>query len=324
MDYVRLASGLPPSSRLGFGCGSIMGRIGRAQSLRAIDAAYDAGVTHFDVAPLYGYGEAEALLGSALRGRRDRVVIASKYGLAPTRAASLLRGLKPLAQRVAAAVPGLRPLIRASVGTARAGDRFSPKAAEESLKKSLRALNTDYLDILLLHDGGAADLSAELTEFLRGQAAAGTIRAFGLASGIDTITELIARHGDELLYQFANSVCRRNTERLPPGEARFIGHSPFHGADHLRALLAARPGGMRLPDGRPIGAGDIHRLMLGYALTVDSVAVVLCSMLDPNHLRDNLSAVERPAFTPAEIAGFGRVVRALQPEDAARPGSPRS
>src|SRR5712691_9945935 len=131
MEYVRLAPGLAPSSRLGFGCGSVMGRIGRAASLRAIAAAFDAGISHFDVARLYGYGEAEALLGEAVRGRRDRVVIASKFGLAAPRAGVALRGLKPIAQKIAAAVPGLRPLIRSAVGGAgRDPDRFSAAAAK--------------------------------------------------------------------------------------------------------------------------------------------------------------------------------------------------
>ncbi len=131
MDYVRLAPNLPLSSRLGFGCGSVMGRVGRAQSLRAIASAVDAGVTHFDVARLYGYGEAEAVLGEALRGRRDRVVIASKFGLVPTRAASALRGLKPLVQRVVAGLPVLRPLVRSIVGTARRADRLTAATVAE-------------------------------------------------------------------------------------------------------------------------------------------------------------------------------------------------
>ncbi|HXC29464.1 MAG TPA: aldo/keto reductase, partial [Stellaceae bacterium] len=108
MDYLTLAPGLPPSSRLGFGCGGVMGRVGRAQSLRAIAAALDGGITHFDVARLYGYGEAEALVGEALKGRRDKVVIASKFGLTAPRAAGALRALKPMAQQLAARVPGAR------------------------------------------------------------------------------------------------------------------------------------------------------------------------------------------------------------------------
>src|ERR1700749_4540466 len=112
MDYLTLAPGLPASSRLGFGCGGVMGRVGRTQSLRVIAAALDGGITHFDVARLYGYGEAEALVGEALAGKRDKVVIASKFGLTAPRAAGALRALKPIAQKLAASVPGARSVMR--------------------------------------------------------------------------------------------------------------------------------------------------------------------------------------------------------------------
>src|SRR5262249_26768706 len=120
MDYVTLASGLPASSRLGFGCGSVMGRIGRAPSQRAIAAALDAGVTHFDVARSYGYGDPEALVGEGLQGGREKVVIASKFGLNPPRSAGALRALKPIARQIAAAVPGARNAMRSLSGGASA------------------------------------------------------------------------------------------------------------------------------------------------------------------------------------------------------------
>jgi aryl-alcohol dehydrogenase-like predicted oxidoreductase len=309
MEYVRLSAGLPPSSRLGFGCGSVMGRIGRAASLRAIRAALDSGITHFDVARLYGYGEAEALLGEALRGRRDRVVIASKFGLAPPRASRALRGLKPLAQKIVVAVPALRPLVRSAVGGAERGsDRFSAAAAKASLEASLTALGTDYLDILFLHEGGAADLGDELLEFLDRQVAAGTIRTYGAASGIDAVVELMRAHGERLVYQFGNSVALPNARRLPPAERTYIGHSPFAGVDKVIAWLTMRAAPPRLPSGQEVQPADLHRLMLGYALGDPSVGVVLCSMLDPAHLRANLAVVEQPSFTPQDIAAFATAV----------------
>jgi aryl-alcohol dehydrogenase-like predicted oxidoreductase len=313
VEYLRLAPGLPPSSRLGFGCGSVMGRVGRAQSLRAIAAACDAGINHFDVARLYGYGEAEALLGEALRGRRDRVVLASKFGLVPTRAAVALRGLKPLVQALVARVPGVRPLIRAAVGTARTAGGLTAAAAEASLHESLRALNTDYLDILFLHDGAAADLTPELVGFFETQIAAGTIRAWGVASGIETVAELLPIHDGDILYQFGNSVCLRNAECLPPAAGSCISHNPFLGADRLITALREYPEAFCLPDGRAIATGDIHPLMLGYALAAERIGVVLCSMLDPAHLRANVAAAERPAFNAAEIAAFAASVRAVEP-----------
>lgn len=298
MDYVTLAPGLPPSSRLGFGCGSVMGRVGRNESLRAIGATLDAGITHFDVARLYGYGEAEALLGRALRGRRDRVVIASKFGLQAPRAASALRRLKPLAQRAVGMVPGLRPLLRSAIGTAtHTADRFSVAAARASLGASLAALGTDYLDILLLHDCRPDDLTPELVAFLEAQVASGKIRAFGAATDIEAICPIEAAHGDGLIYQFANSAAAPDAERLPPRRRRIIAHSPFRGIDRVRAKITAPAG------------GEPHKLMLACALSAPNVAVVLCSMLDPTHLRSNLAAVERPEFTPTELAAFAKVAR---------------
>jgi aryl-alcohol dehydrogenase-like predicted oxidoreductase len=277
MDYRTLAPGLPPSSRLGFGCGSVMGRVGRAPALRAIAAALDSGITHFDVARLYGYGEAEALLGEVLKGRRDRVVIASKFGLQATRAAGALRALKPIAQQLAATIPGARGVLRSLVGVAaQPADRFSVVSAQTSLDRSLAALKTDYLDILFLHDCAASDLGEELLGFLDAQVAAGKIRAFGVATDIAAVVPLAAAHGDRLIYQFPNSVFAPNTERLPESARRVVTHSPFFGAERLRPRT------------------DAHRTLLAHALAAPGVAVVLCSMLDEAHLRANIAAVEHP------------------------------
>jgi D-threo-aldose 1-dehydrogenase len=295
MEYVTLAPGLPPSSRLGFGCGSVMGRVGRVDSLRAIAAARDAGISHFDVARLYGYGEAEALLGEALRGQRHQMVIASKFGLSASSRAAALRGLKPIAQKLAAAVPGARALLRALIGGAvQVPDRFSPASAQASLEQSLAALKTDYLDILFLHDCGVADVTDELLGFLDRQVEAGKVRAYGAATAIEAVQALCAAHGDRLLYQFANSLFTRNVEHLP-GAAHCITHSPFSGADRLGPALARHPG---------LSRGDIHHAMLAYALTAPSAGVVLCSMLDPAHLHANLAVVEHPKLTAADIAAL--------------------
>jgi len=272
MDYVTLAPGLPASSRLGFGCGSVMGRVSRRESERAIAAALDHGITHFDVARAYGYGEAEALLGAVLKGRRDRVVIASKFGLAAPSGSGALRRLKPLAQGLVAAVPGVRPILRSALGAnVRAADRFSATAATTSLDQSLAALATDYLDILFLHDCDADDLTDELTAFLDAQVAAGKIRAYGVATSLEAVAALERRRAETMLYQFANSLAFRNAETLAGGTRRFITHSPFSGADRL---------------------GTPHRRMLEWALAQPNVAVVLCSMLDGAHLRANLAVAE--------------------------------
>ena len=254
-----------------------MGRVGRAPSLRAIEMALDAGITHFDVARSYGYGEAEALVGAALHGKRDKVVVASKFGLNPPRSAGALRALKPIAQQVAATIPGARGVLRSLVGGASAAaDRFSVAAAETSFNQSLAALKTDYLDILFLHDCGADDLSDELVGFLDAQIAAGKIRAYGVATDIDTVVALHQMHGGRLIYQFANSLAVRNAERVAGSGCRIVAHSPFSGADNFNGTAG----------------GDVHRAMLRHALSAAGVDVVLCSMLSEAHLRSNLKIVE--------------------------------
>jgi aryl-alcohol dehydrogenase-like predicted oxidoreductase len=67
-------------SVVGLGCNNFGWRIDAEQSRSVVDAALDSGVTLFDTAESYGGGESEVFLGRALRGRRDEVVIATKFG----------------------------------------------------------------------------------------------------------------------------------------------------------------------------------------------------------------------------------------------------
>jgi aryl-alcohol dehydrogenase-like predicted oxidoreductase len=68
-------------SVVGLGCNNFGGRIDEAATFAVVDAAIDAGVTFFDTADIYGnQGGSEELIGRALEGRRDRVVLATKWG----------------------------------------------------------------------------------------------------------------------------------------------------------------------------------------------------------------------------------------------------
>jgi aryl-alcohol dehydrogenase-like predicted oxidoreductase len=67
-------------SVVGLGCNNFGRRVDEAGTRAVVDAALDAGVTFLDTADIYGSGESETLLGRVLRGRRDRVVLATKFG----------------------------------------------------------------------------------------------------------------------------------------------------------------------------------------------------------------------------------------------------
>ncbi|HSL58965.1 MAG TPA: aldo/keto reductase [Acidimicrobiales bacterium] len=68
-------------SVVGLGCNNFGMRIDEAATQRVVDAAIDAGVTYFDTADVYGGTRSEEFLGRALAGRRDQVVVATKFGM---------------------------------------------------------------------------------------------------------------------------------------------------------------------------------------------------------------------------------------------------
>src|SRR4051794_39645659 len=140
-------------SVLGFGCGSVMGRVGREQSLAAMGAAWDAGVNVFDVARSYGFGEAEGLLGEFLRGRRSEAVVVTKFGIVPARSrtTAVKSRLKPLVRRGLRYVPQARHLVQRVTARDSTPGQFSVGVLRSSLEQSLRELRTDYVDVLLMH-----------------------------------------------------------------------------------------------------------------------------------------------------------------------------
>jgi aryl-alcohol dehydrogenase-like predicted oxidoreductase len=111
-------------SVVGLGCNNFGGRLGVDQTRAVVDAAIDEGITLLDTAEMYGQdGGSELALGEVLRGRRDKVVLATKFGHQ-----AVDMGYGP-----AAGAKGGRNYIRLAV------------------EKSLTRLRTDYIDLYQLH-----------------------------------------------------------------------------------------------------------------------------------------------------------------------------
>src|SRR5215472_16079678 len=111
-------------SVVGLGCNNFGGRIDVQRTRAVVDAAIDVGITFFDTAEMYGKdGGSELALGEVLGSRRDKVVLATKFGHQ-----KVDMGYGP-----AAGAKGGRNYIRLAV------------------EKSLRRLRTDYIDLYQLH-----------------------------------------------------------------------------------------------------------------------------------------------------------------------------
>src|SRR5260221_4968652 len=85
MRHVEFAPLSRTVSVAGFGCASLGSRVDAKRGTAALARAFDAGITWFDVAPSYGDGQPEGLLGKYLASKRSQVVICTKSGYVPAR-----------------------------------------------------------------------------------------------------------------------------------------------------------------------------------------------------------------------------------------------
>lgn len=140
-----------------------------ANAIRAIHAALDAGITCIDTAPSYGMGHSELLVGQALRGRRDGVIIATKCGMRWDRT----EGQKQLDTTMNDGTPCT--LYR----------NGRPDAIIEECEQSLKRLETDVIDLYQIHWPDSTWPLEDTMEALLSLKAAGKIRAIGV-SNFDT------------------------------------------------------------------------------------------------------------------------------------------
>jgi D-threo-aldose 1-dehydrogenase len=266
------------TSRVGFGTGGLL-RIGSARRRQnTLAAAFASGITHFDTAPLYGFGESERALGRFLRGRRNKVTLTTKFGLRASPLAARLAVFQGAARRALELFPALRRAAVRNAGALSTPPSFSLATVRDSLENSLRALRTDYVDFYLAHQASADALpDDELVAWLEDAKRAGKIRAFGVATDFDWLLPVLQRRPQlSQVVQFDSDLTRHNVAAIDgPGRVLitygFIGralavcrerlarraHPTFGPADDdelggllLRATVLANPQGLVLMQSR--------------------------------------------------------------------------
>ena len=178
--------------RLGFGCAGLMRSASGRRRQRLLGEAFEQGIRHFDVARMYGLGAAERELGRFARRRRERITIATKFGIDASGPAARLARLQAPARAAVARLPALRAGLKRRDHAFQRPRSYDAALARESLETSLRALGTDYVDIFFIHDPRPRD-QVEMTEL--GQALeelrrAGYLRAWGVAGEAEPCMQL--------------------------------------------------------------------------------------------------------------------------------------
>lgn len=147
-------------NRIGFGAwqlnNPLWGEMSYQAGIDLVKAALSKGINFFDTAPGYGSGQSEIILGQAIQGQREHVVINTKVG-------------------------------HLADGTS----DFSVSSLEQQVRASLKRLHTDYIDSVILHNPDRSILAGKTSHFdkLRELKAQGLIRAFGVS--IDTYEDLM-------------------------------------------------------------------------------------------------------------------------------------
>src|SRR5690348_14253397 len=137
------------TSIVGLGCNNFGRRLDIQATRQVVDSAIDAGVTFFDTADIYGRGESEEQLGQLLEGRRDQVVLATKFGM--------------------------------DMGDGK-GPRGSREYIRQAVENSLRRLRTDVIDVYWYHRPDGETPIAETLGALHELVTAGTVRAIGASN----------------------------------------------------------------------------------------------------------------------------------------------
>jgi aryl-alcohol dehydrogenase-like predicted oxidoreductase len=191
------------ASIVGLGCNNFGRRVNLDGTRAVVDAAIEHGITFFDTADIYGgAGRSEELLGEVLEGRRDQVVLATKFGMD--------MGDGP-------------------------GPRGSREYIQHAVEGSLRRLRTDVIDYYWYHEPDGETPVSETLETLDGLVRAGKVRAIGASNFTAQLIEEAARVAAErgltpfTAIQNEYSLFVRDAERdvLPMCERLGLGFVPY-------------------------------------------------------------------------------------------------
>lgn len=184
-------------SAIGMGCWAIggpfwhegwvgYGDVDDAESVRAIHAGLDMGVTFFDTSDAYGAGHSERILGKALSGRRSEVVIATKFGYVPDEEN--------------------RRIV---------GENASPAYIRQACEASLQRLKTDYIDLYQFHiHDYDLNKASEVCDVLESLVENGKIRWYGWSTSSPDAVRVFSHGSHFVAAQFGMNLLRSDPGML--------------------------------------------------------------------------------------------------------------
>ncbi len=289
MDVVRPSPGNVQLSRIGLGCGRLAGGASTRSSAKIVEAALACGVTHFDVAPSYGLGLAEAVLGQVL-GSTKGVTIATKAGIPRPRSRLLKSFARELLRPAVRMAPWLKSrLVAASASNTPTQDRFRADLIQASLFESLTELKRENVDIFLLHEP-LMHIEPTLQHLVSGLVDAQKIGMFGVGTeaGLDAMpafgsvaqyrwSPTAQSHTDDHRLHIQHGLLRHFLPRLSRFAKSLKPEASANLSDDLNLDLADE--------------GRLGSVLLTLALSIDPDAVFLISSNNPRRISDITNSV---------------------------------
>lgn len=278
---------------IGLGCMSLGTEEQKAVAL--IHEALERGVNFLDTADLYDGGRNEELVGKAIQGRRDRVVLATKVGNRR--------------------IPGQEGWVWDA----------SKTYILSAVKDSLRRLGTDYIDLYQLHGGTIDDPIDETIEAFEQLKREGVIREYGISSiRPNVICEYAARSSIvSVMNQYSIVDRRAEEEALPLLQEKgisVIARGPL-ASGALAAHREPAKGVLDYELGELIALREqlqplvtpersLTQLAIRYSLSHPAVAVAIPGASSREQLLQNLAAADVPELTAEEVQTIRRVSKA--------------
>lgn len=327
MLYRKLGATNIEISTVGFGAwaigGWMWGGTDEGQAIQAIHAASDQGINLIDTAPAYGFGRSEEIVGRAIAGRRDRVVLATKCGLIWDREEGQFFFHSDRYGAVSG--PAEKKIYRC----------LRPASIRAELEASLRRLGTDYVDLYQTHWQDPTTPIAQTMEALVDLKEKGKIRAIGVSNAslddlnaygpIDTdqerysLLERAVQTGGSLDY------CRRHqigvlayspldngllTGKIRPD--REYGRGDLRKTNPRFQPAAVRQTNAMLEGIRPIAERhgvSIAQVVIAWTISQPGITSALCGARNPQQAAENAAAAQVP-LAPEELRAIGEAVHA--------------
>lgn len=289
------------------------GEVDDRESIRAIHAGLEAGVNFFDTAANYGAGHSERVLGRALSGRREEVVLATKFG----------------------------HIINEEARTVYGDDDQILGNVQSDLESSLRRLDTEYIDVYQLHAGDyEPDRALELRDTLEGLVAGGKIRWYGWSTDLVDRAQAFAagEHCSSIQFQlnalFDNPEMRRlcavsdlagiNKDPLNKGvlTGKFTADSRFPD-DDIRTGWDFGQGAMQrrlrlvedLRDVLTSGGRTMAQGAIAYIWALDERMVPIPGFKSVEQVQENAAALESGPLSEAQMGQVREIEKAYHSRD---------